>query len=352
MKRNFKFLGICGLSALLTGCSDRPQRVDAVDMDIPQIFSMKSEFVPAGGEAIIYGSNLANTKVYFETQFINDSIQADVKKSTDNMIVVTVPDKAWTGKIKVKNPAGVATSNFYFRDNRNIILDFDLCHQTWGGIDPFDEKGNLIQGHIDNGTLIPYKGTIDKGCSGKFGLLYDEYLASQPYRYMSDLWFQYMHSYEEGGRGAVSIAGLPFCDYKVEDLVLKFECNIPKETPLKNIPVEFIAGYASADSTDKIGRKISPICRWEPSTNESNYFVAGNNEGKDLSNGFYTDGWETVTIPLTAFNYVYNEDKPKEDLKLDLKKAINFSVMVFGAPKENTDVMIGLDNIRIVPKAE
>lgn len=353
MKRELIFCGFYGMMAtsLLTGCSGGAQRVDAVDIDVPQIYGMKSEFVPAGGEAVIYGSGLAGAKVYFDTQFYNDSVQADVLSSQDNKIVVRVPDNAWTGKIKVKNLAGVSTSNFLFRDERNIIMDFDLRHQTWGGIVPFDENGNLVQGRIEGETTIPYIGKLDKGCSGKYGLLHGTYTVKHPYAYVNDLWFQYMHKAEEGGRGDVSIAGLSFYNYKVEDLVLKFECNIPKEAAYKGITTEFIAGYNSTDD-DKIGRKTSPICRWEPYKNDQCYSVAGENAGKDLSNGFYTDGWETVTIPLTAFNYVYNEDKPKEDLKLDLAKAVNFSVMVFGKPETDTNVMMSFDNFRIVPKAE
>lgn len=353
MKNNIKFLSICGAltSALMTGCSGGAQRVETIDLDAPQISGMKSEFVPAGGEAVIYGTGLAGAKVFFDTQFINDSIQADVISSQDDKIVVRVPDKAWTGRIKVKNLAGITTSSFYFRDDRNIIMDFDLRHQTWGGIVPFDENGKLVQGRIENDTVVPYIGKLDEGCSGMFGLFHGTYSTKQPYAYVSDLWFQYMHGAEVGGRGAVSIAGLPFYNYKVEDLVLKFECNIPKEAAYKGITTEFIAGYVS-EEPDKIGRTISPICRWEPYKNDRNYTVAGNNVGKDFSKGFYTDGWETVTIPLTAFNCVYNDENPKEDLKLDLSKALNFSVLIFGKPEADTDVMISFDNFRIVPKAE
>lgn len=353
MKRDMKILGICGMLSLslLTGCSGGAQRVEAVDIDVPQIFGMKSEFVPAGGEAVIYGSSLAGAKVYFDTQFYNDSVQAEVISSEDDKIVVRVPDKAWMGKIKVKNLAGVTTSNFIFRDERNIIIDFDTHHQTWGGIVPFDHDGNLVQGQIENDSIHPYAGKLIEGCSGKFGLLHGTYPAKHPYIYVNDLWFQYMHGADEGGRGAVSIAGLPFYEQKIEDLVLKFECNIPKEAAYKGIATEFIAGYASKEP-DKIGRTISPICRWEPYKNDKNYYIAGQNSGKDLSNGFYTDGWETITIPLTAFNYVYNEDQPKENLKLDLAKAVNFSVLVFGKPETDTHVMIAFDNFRIVPKSE
>lgn len=353
MKKDIKILGICGVmaSSLLTGCSGGAQRIEAVDIELPQISGMKSEFVPAGGEAVIYGSSLAGAKVYFETQFINDSIQADVISSEDNKIVVRVPDKAWSGKIKVKNLAGVTSSDFYFRDERNIIMDFDLRHQTWGGIVPFDGDGNLVQGRYEGDQLVPYFGKLDEGCSGKFAILHGTYSAKNPYTYSSDLWLQYMHGHDVGGRGAVSIAGLPFYEYKLEDLVLKFECNIPKDAAYKGITTEFIAGYDSSEP-DKIGRTISPICRWEPYKNDATYSVAGQNSGKDLSNGFYTDGWETVTIPLTEFKYVYNDENPKADLKLDLSKAINFSILVFGKVETDTNVMIGIDNVRIVPKAE
>ena len=66
----------------------------------------------------------------------------------------------------------------------------------------------------------------------------------------------------------------------------------------------------------------------------------------------FRSGWETITIPLTAFKYVYNQDQPKEDLKLDLAKAVNFSVIVFGKPETDVNVMIAFDNFRIVPKSE
>lgn len=353
MKKNIKVLGFCGiLTTLLSGCAERPQRVETLDIDVPQIDGMKSEFVPAGEEAVIYGSGLTDAKVYFETQFYNDSVEAKVvkSKSNDEKIVVIVPENAWTGRISVSNPAGTTKSSFYFRDNRNIIMDFDLRHQTWGGIIPFDENGNLVQGLIEGTSIRPYMGKLHGGCSGKFALLHDTYTAKS-YYYDTDLWLQYMHEFEVGGRGAISIAGLPFSDYKVEDLVLKFECNIPKEAPYKGVPTEFIAGYVSGEP-DKIGRNISPICRWEPYKSDKSYIIANKNRGKDLSNGFYTDGWETITIPLSEFKYTYDDDNAKEDLKLDLKKAINFSVLVFGNTEVDTKVMISLDNLRIVPKAE
>lgn len=123
MKREIKNLGICGIltSVLLSGCSNRAERVEAVDIDVPQISGMKAEFVPAGGKAVIYGSGLANAKVYFDTQFFNDSVQADVIESQDDMIIVTVPDKAWTGKIK----------DFIFRSSKILYFNLPLGNHLW-----------------------------------------------------------------------------------------------------------------------------------------------------------------------------------------------------------------------------
>lgn len=346
----FAGMGMLSLMALSMGSCNQAQRVEAVDIDTPVISGMKSEFVPAGQKAVIYGSNLKNAKVEFETQFYEELVEADVvaDQSNDSVIVCIVPRNAWSGRIKVSNLGGESRSPFQFRDMRNQIIDFDKCFQTWGGYSPYDpQNGDALVESLVPGQKL--EAPLPAGCSGKYGVLYGDYKNS--WSFDSNMWLQYMSNFDEGGRGNVSVAGLHFLDRPLDELVLKFECYIPQEAPYKGVRTEIFCGPAKADN--KHGREQSVICFWEPWTGKG-YSVAGNNKGKDLSKGFYTDGWETVTIPLSEFKHNSTTDEILHELKMDLLTSVNFSFLQMGAVDDSNPahVYMCVDNLRIVPAIE
>lgn len=350
MKTNiFAGMGMLALITLsMTGCNSA-QRVEAIDIDPPVINGMKSEFVPGGKEAVIYGRNLKDAKIEFETQFYDELVEADVvsSKSNDSVLVCIVPKSAWSGKIKVTNLGGETRSSFLFRDKRNIIMDFDRCHQTWGGYTPFDpQTGELVESLSDGKKL---EASLPEPCSGKYSVLYGDYVTS--WVFDSNMWLQYMANPDEGGRGNISVAGIPFLNRPIDELVLKFECNIPKEAPYKGVRTEIFCG--PYDATNKHGREGSVICYWEPWTSKG-YSIAGNNAGKDLSNGFYTDGWETITIPLSEFKHNFITDEILHDIKMDILSSVNFSFLQIGAIDNANPphVYMCVDNFRIVPAIE
>jgi len=75
---------------------------------------------------------------------------------------------------------------------------------------------------------------------------------------------------------------------------------------------------------------------------------------KPWKNGpFKTDGWITVTIPLSEFKY--GKDDPDDDLvgsrKIEnLSSLTNVVMMLFGPANGPNPVHICVDNLRIVPQ--
>ncbi|MEQ8554961.1 MAG: glycan-binding surface protein [Cyclobacteriaceae bacterium] len=87
----------------------------------PQITSMVSEYVNAGGIARIRG------QYFYEplTVTFPGGVTGEVVDVEDEMIEVIVPEDAQSGPITVTNNFGESESDFWFRDNRNIIGGFE-----------------------------------------------------------------------------------------------------------------------------------------------------------------------------------------------------------------------------------
>ncbi|MDR1729331.1 MAG: glycan-binding surface protein [Prevotellaceae bacterium] len=321
-KKNLAYVALFAFGVLTAGCGGGAGKSNG---GAPEITKMKSEFVPDGQEAVIYGKNLVGADVMFPG--VELPAEVNKEKSSDTTLVVTVPAGSKNGKISVKTAQGQVESSFFFRDDRNFIINFDDRLATWGGYNPFDEEGNRITSIAGDSLPAP----LPEPCSGKYGFLYGEYNA--PWTMKEAMFIQYVANPSEGGHGAFSVAG-PYVDYPIENLVLKFEVYIPKKVPYQDIRTEIFCG--PYDSPDKHGRDVSPICFWEP------YKATGS---------FYTDGWETITIPMTEFTHGISSDEEVKKI-VDLKTATNFSFVQFGAPVNVPFVYMCLDNFRIVPITE
>lgn len=127
----------------------------AVDISEPLINSMKSEYVFDGEVATIFGN-------YFYqpvTVTFAGGREAEVLSSIDDdgmVLNVVVPDGAEAGPITVTTNFGTTESDFWFRDDRNIILSSDPFTGWWnegyviepseiGPGDPPSINGNYIR---------------------------------------------------------------------------------------------------------------------------------------------------------------------------------------------------------------
>ncbi len=128
------------------------------------------------------------------------------------------------------------------------------------------------------------------------------------------------------GRGNVPVA-----TGAVSDLVLKFEANVPIEW--KGVRMEIFFGPFAEDHGRDVAGTV--FARWRP-----------------WKTGPYkTNGWETISIPLSEFKY--GKDDP-EDSEIgstaitNLSSLTNITMMLFGPADAANPIEIAIDNVRIV----
>lgn len=271
----------------------------SINIPAPVISGVKSEYVPDGETLILYGDFFFEPKVTFP-----EDLQAEILSLTKTEIQVKVPTGATTGNITVKTNFGTAKSPFIFRDNRNVLLDFDgKNHETW--------------------TAPIVSGPDPSPCSGNYAFFKNA--ADGAWMWANDLTMQY---WAPRGRGNVPVA-----TGNVSDLVLKFEANVPIEW--KDVRMEiFFAPYGEDHGRDLPG---TVFARWRP-------WKAG---------PYKTDGWVTISIPLTEFKYSRDDADDNENGTTaisNLGGLTNITMMLFGPAAGPNPVQIAVDNVRIVQK--
>ena len=104
-----------------------------VDISEPVITGMVSEYVNTGDVATILGNYFYNpVKVTFTGGVEGEVVSVS---ETANAIEVRVPEGAEPGPITVTTNFGETVSDFWFRDNRNVIASFDIPLESgvWHG---------------------------------------------------------------------------------------------------------------------------------------------------------------------------------------------------------------------------
>lgn len=118
-----------------------------VQISEPAVNSMISEFVNEGDVATIRGD------YFYEplTVTFAGGVEGEKVSIDDQMIEVRVPAGAQPGPITVKTNFGETESDFWFRDNRNLLIHNDPWTGWWGGdlvvnaSDPLAINGNFTR---------------------------------------------------------------------------------------------------------------------------------------------------------------------------------------------------------------
>jgi hypothetical protein len=121
-----------------------------IHINKPQISRMACEYVIDGGEAVIYGD------YFYEPVIVTfpGGITAEPDALDEQIIHVTVPEGVEPGQISVTTNFGETKSDFWFRDNRNIVISSDPFTGWWnadfvvttpGPDDPETINGNYIR---------------------------------------------------------------------------------------------------------------------------------------------------------------------------------------------------------------
>jgi hypothetical protein len=257
----------------------------SVDISEPRIDRMKSEFVNTGQNAIIYGNYFYEpVKVEFA-----GGVEGEIVSREDNLLEVVVPDGAQPGPITITTNFGVTESDFWFRDNRNIVASFDgTTSGLWHG-------PNYIKASDPDFENI----------SGKFIRMKNNLSAWG--------WFE-LYVGPANSDVALELKNIPQEAFsRPQDYSLKFELNT-----LKTLAGAYIHMYIGPDMA---GGRSTARYIWQPN--------------------IHTNGeWETVSIPW--------EDVKAANTQL-VYNANGYGVSIhFSGPNAVTGDF-AMDNLRVVP---
>jgi hypothetical protein len=261
----------------------------AVDINEPEIAYLKSEYVNTGDVIVINGN-------YFYAPIVvtfTGGVQGTVKLREDTQLEVTVPEGAEPGPITVASAFGETVSDFWFRDDRNIIASFD---GTMGGM----WKGSdFVVSSDPNITPI----------NGKF-VRVNRNLGAWP--------FLELYGGPKESDVKFETKNIP-ADALVnpEDYSLKFEINTLKSLTGANMRL-YLGNAANAQFDAE---------------RQSKYYVWQAN--------LHTNGlWETVSIPwqdVYKATQEFNEDPE------------GYAMFIYFHGPNALEHNFGLDNIRVVP---
>lgn len=245
----------------------------------PTVSSMNCEFVPDGDLAYIHGLYFVNDGASPLKVTFKGGLNAEIISQDLTHLTVRVPAGAQPGPVTVTSVYGATVSSFWFRDNRNIILDFDHTYPDggyyhgWHGGTGYSSVGGI------NGQYLIFTGemTDDKWDDSKFGYERWTYLSTDPDFVDAGKLADYVLKFEVNVSDVWSAAALQIIFTGAQDVLLNWQ---------NGNGLTYSSTWGSANGY--IGDTSWPRALWMPWTS---------------TGSFKTDGWITVSIPMTDFKY-------------------------------------------------
>ncbi len=284
---------------LVTASNDSLTHDFMVEIPSPSVSSISCEWARVGDKATLYGSSFFEKSDGDIDVIFPGNIDAEVLSFTDTSIDFIVPEGAAKGNITVSNDYGKGRSSFNFMDETGIFIDGENPSK-WNGwnLSDFDNIDGLA------GEYIKLKGATGQWAwpANSIQLFY------------------------------VNPTATPLVsEGEVNDYALKFECysHVWQGTPM-------LVWFDDGNPAHNVDGPYAQY-HWRP------YMTApGQN--------YTTDGWVTVTMPLSEF--IYSKDETENNRKIgSLSELMNLNIMFFGnAETNNSDFPLELwiDNIRLV----
>lgn len=258
--------------------------------------SMTCEYVNEGDIAYIQGLYFIHEDANPLTIEFDGGAKGEIVSYDINNIAVKIPAGARSGPVKITSPYGTGKSDFEFRDKRNIIIDNEETSWNNWGLSSFADIGG------PSGRYMVLEGSL-----GSWSWPANEL---QVY-------------YNNPDRGPIVSEG------EIEDLALRFEAYSHE---WHDVPL-LMWFSDQVDVHDVDGSQAQ--AHWKPYLNDG------------AKSNYVTDGWITVTIPLTDFKYSKDESEDKRAItkRSDL---VDFHAMFFGPADGSSNVKLWIDNLRIV----
>ena len=281
-----------------------------VDVPAPQLDRLVCEYVETGGTAVIQGNFFVDNTGTPLQVFFPGNIPGEVTSLSIDEIKVTVPEGVGAGPIQVKTIYGATRSSFYFRDDRNMVVNFDNLTAA----------GGWRSGVIGNSNPAPVSGNYVRfsgAMAGGAGVTWNED------GFSFDLWPQ------ANGR-----PDAPFYTGEIKDAVIKFEVNVV--APWESAALQMIfTPYSVTGQNSYIADASVPRGLWIP---------------WQATGTFKTDGWITVSFPLSDFNKTPDGSVCANKLTDAMLRGLTFFVYNGGVAGKDCNPHICIDNIRVVPK--
>lgn len=312
----------------------------------PKASTMSCEWAPAGSTATIYGDYFVNDPSFQMT--ISDAYGhfAQIETLTQNEITFTVPADWEPGYLTLTSIYGKARSKFRYKDDLNILFDFDGSHggqpggNGWHSAKTYDDLS--AEGLAE---IVP----ID----GKFMAFIGDTYGEDGWTGISEdnSGMEYWTDFTEANP---RLSQKPdFADmlarYDWQDLQVKFEMCVPAARPWKSTALRMMFTSIDVVSSNNANNEYRyesgswegvgyPRCTYQPYA-----------DLKDSNYNFNTaDEWITVTIPLSSFRFKRRGEAMTELYSNDSFDGLTMCMEGGDAGAECSPV-ICFDNIRVVP---
>ncbi|MDO4158831.1 MAG: glycan-binding surface protein [Prevotellaceae bacterium] len=291
----------------------------------PVVSSISNEFAADGEEVTIKGDYLLNYESYpLEITFAGNIPVTEFTSYSKTSVTFKVPEDAQKGYVTVESMYGKSRSKFYFRDDRNILFDWDDDGDEALSSGHGWRNGN-VRNDVDGVTPLDGNYLYFGGATLNFDTWNEDAFS-----------FNYWPDTDNGYPELTSIIN----GSDISQLQLKFEVNIPVAWSACSMQLIFTGNDQVTYNTGTnsyIADDTYPRALWTP--------WYGTESGS-----YTTSGWETVTIPLSDFAYDRYGNK-LDALKIENMTGLTF--FLYTGPYKDSSVecspVVCIDNIRIAP---
>jgi hypothetical protein len=295
---------------MVTGAGDTLDYDFNVQVPAPSVVSMSCEYAYDGDEVILYGDYfIDDTNLPLEITMAGNIPVTEITSISKQSVSFIIPAGAEKGYINVTSIYGTSRSKFQFRDERGMILDWDNLNADGGWRSGVIKESDPIAGI--SGKYAYFSGAQ----SGEAGSTWDED------GFSFNLW----------GTANGRPEGDLF-DTNLSSALLKFEVNVLTDWSASALQMIFTP-WATTGTNAYLADGTTPRGLWIP---------------WEESGSYTTNGWITVSFPLS--NFVYDQ----EGNTLDAASVGNYGGLTFfvfngGIAGTDCELQICIDNIRVVP---
>jgi len=291
---------------LVTYNEDKVSYDFKVKVPEPIVNSISCEYAQEGTEAILYGDYfLDDPNIPLKIVFPGNLPVTEILSIDKTQIRFVIPEGAAKGYILVTSLYGTGRSKFQYKDDRGMILDWDNLNANGGW-----RAGRLAEDDGISGKYVVFKGTVDNGA----------------WNSEDDV------SFNLWGVSNGRPEGDFFDATDLNSLLLKFEINVLEPWTCCAMQIVFTA--------------------WNTSNTNGYYSEGGYPRGLWLpwttTGSFKTDGWITVTLPLSDFKYS-RDGAVLEPNGVGFWGGLSMFIYAGGVNGVKCSTEMWIDNIRVVP---